>query len=431
MNNEHFSIESENAVLGCLILDNTLIDAVCSIINHDDFFNNLNAEIFKTILEMKKRNELPADILTITAKIKFEGMKESDVIILLAEKTQANFSAANAVYYAELVKAKAAKRKRLKIYHEAIRLEKNHEHEFESIDFVKKEISNIEKKSTCIYHPYSTILKKTMEMIDNEITRNTKLTGIASDFESLDKLTYGFQKGDLIILAARPSMGKSMLALNIVDNIGLKQKLPVVFFSLEMTAEQLCKRTISKVARINSQNIFSGNINQRDIDKLVMFTGFLSESKVFINDKPRLSIDEIRNYCRQIQNQFGLSFICIDYLTLIAGDGENETMRVTHISAELKALAKDFDVPVLCLSQLNRESDKRLDKRPVMSDLRQSGAIEQDADIILFLYRDNVYNSQTLKKNEAEIIIAKQRNGKTGTIMLDYDFDFCEFKDKE
>lgn len=418
---------AEDALIGCLLKDNSYIEDVSAEIMYTDFSSGFNREVYMAIMKMNRAERFPIDLITLPFYVKYNDMAEGEIIAFLGDRQKSIFSADNAVEYAKAVKEASDKRRRLILLNEASKLER--ETSEDSSEMIRRGIEDIENNKTSAIVPYSDVMVEMMDCIDEEANRNGNLTGLSTGFNEIDKLTYGLQKGSLIIIAARPGGGKTTIALNIADEIGCKQQRPVVFFSLEMMAVDLAKRTLSKFTKIRGERIFGGKLTKKDCEDIMMMNPYLSQSKVFINDKSRLSIHDIRSYCRKVKNQFGLEAIFIDYLHLIGGEGEseNETLRISHISAELKALAKDFKVPVVAMSQFNRECEKRADKRPMMADLRQSGAIEQDADLILLLHREKLEHESILNEQPVELIIAKNRNGKVGTITLGYNASLFEF----
>jgi replicative DNA helicase len=413
---------AEETVIGCLLLDSSLIEEVSDILKPHDFLTNFYAQVYEVMLEMKRKNEYPIDIITVAQKFIDPGFTEGQAIARLAGIAQLVFAPKNAKEYAKIVKQNSNDRKLRQLFIEGQKKIKNGE--INVSDYVKKGIDQIENNIPVEIQPYSTLLASTFSQIDQAFNKKTDLVGVPSGLISLDKRLSGFQPGELIILAARPRIGKTALALNMADHMGIIKKLPVIFFSLEMTASQLIKRTISRLAQVDGRHVIDGNLTPEEWQKIQVISPYLHESKLFINDKCGLSVQDMRAYCRKVRNIHGLSAIFIDYLGLIGNEGinENETMRLTKISAELKMLAKDFEIPVIALAQLNRELEKRPDKHPILSDLRGSGSIEQDADIVLFLHREE-------NQTTADLDIAKFRNGESGIITLHYRGAYCEFKD--
>lgn len=426
--NYYTHYRAEDCVIAAMLTDNSLIEEISATLKAEDFCLSFNELVYKTILEMVRLNELPVDLFTLANKLVSDDAKEGEMVSRVGVILQASFALGNVGHYVEIVKEKAKKRRLSQLL---VKTQQGSEDKTaeEMLFDLQKGMQEVSSQASFEVLPYASVLESTLLNLQKECNRKQALTGLSTGFKDLDQATNGLQRGDLIILAARPSMGKTMLALNIADNLGCYQKLPVIFFSLEMSKEPLCKRTLSRIAKVEGENLFSGNLSATDWEKLGKLAPYMAQSKVFVNDKSRLSVAEMRAYARRVKSLHGLQAIFVDYIGLVAGEGENETLRVGHISAELKAMAKDFDVPVFVLSQLNRAVEARQDKRPLMADIRQSGSIEQDADLVMFLYRDEQYHPNTHQKNQAELNITKHRNGKTGLITLKYLPEYFEFMD--
>jgi replicative DNA helicase len=326
-----------------------------------------------------------------------------------------------ALQYAKAVKEK---NNEYKIYNLMLDTASNkYNNSSERLEHIRKKIEEIENNMHSELQSYEESYNAAFNDIDKAFNKKKHVTGISTGFKELDDYTNGLQSGELIILGARPSMGKTMLANNIAENIAFNQKLPVAFFSLEMTAKSLCLRSIARFSKIPLHKILKGTLDENDWHMISVISSFCKAGKMFINDKCNISVQEMRSYSRKIKNLHGLSAIFVDYLGLINGEGENETIKLGNISRELKTMAKDLNVPVFCLVQLNRDLEKRNDKHPLMCDIRQSGNIEQDADLILFLHREDRNDVTT------HLDIAKQRNGKTGRIILRAKNELMQFED--
>lgn len=419
--------ESEAAFLGCLIHDNTLLDEIASLISFSDFSNDFHKVIYKTISDMVLAGK-PADLISLNQALCEKMPHKKDRILLeIAEILRGHWVTSSINHYASIIKSYSNDRKLLEAAQEMISdVHEAKEHRF---DIAQQRLSAISDKSPKIAIRASEILPATVALLEERRLNKGALRGVSSGLNNLDEMTQGLQNGELIILAARPSMGKSTLCMNIAEHISIKKGLPVLFFSLEMPRESLIERTISNLSEINFTHIRSGNITEEDCIKISDIMPNVDAADLFIDDRSSVSVSEMRSECRRIKREHGLALVVVDYLQLmkVPGHKENRTNEISEISRSLKSLARDLNIPVLALSQLNRTLEQRPDKRPVMSDLRDSGAIEQDADLILFIYRDEVYNSDTIHKGYAELNIAKQRNGPLGTVFLKFQGEYCRF----
>ncbi|MDF2960530.1 MAG: helicase, partial [Paenibacillus sp.] len=416
------NLEAEQAVLGAILLDSDSLVTAMERISGDDFYRTSHQRIFESMIELAEENE-PIDLITLTARLQNkQELEDIGGIKYLSELANAVPTAANIDYYAQIVEEKSMLRR-------LIRAATNIVTEgYSSTDEVGDLLSDAEKRILEISQRRSNtgfiaIRDVLMEVFDKvEFLYNNKggTTGIKSGFLDLDKMTAGFQRSDLIIVAARPSVGKTAFALNIAQNVGVREKQTVAIFSLEMGAAQLVQRMICAEANVDATRMRTGFLESDDWEKLTMAIGALSEANIYIDDSPSVTVADIRAKCRRLKQERGLGMILIDYLQLIhgRGKGDNRQQEVSEISRTLKQIARELDVPVIALSQLSRGVEQRQDKRPMMSDLRESGSIEQDADIVAFLYRDDYYDKESEKKNIIEIIIAKQRNGPVGTVEL-------------
>ena len=423
---------AEQAAIGAMINDNEMIPIVAEIITAADFYQPRYAKLFETIIKMNDERQ-PVDIITLSDKLAELGVpKEEADIKFLRELTLSVPTSARAKYYAEIVAKKATLRRLVKVSDEIANECYSDGNTLENIlDTSEKLIYDIsQKRRMRDYEDIRDTVMKVLDNIDAASKNSGSVTGISTGYYDLDYKTAGFQKSDLLLLAARPSMGKTALALNIAEHVILKEKIPTVFFSLEMSREQLVNRLISMNSRVDAQKIRMGKLEPDEWGNLVASARELGESTLIIDDTPGISVREMRSKCRKLKMDKGLGFIIIDYLQLMTAGGrssESRQQEISEISRSLKALAREINCPVLALSQLSRDVEKRDNKRPQLSDLRESGAIEQDADVVMFIYRDEYYNKESEKKGIAEVIIGKQRNGPTGTIELGAQLQYSRF----
>ncbi len=431
------------SVLGGVLLENEALNRALEHLMPDDFYRRGHQLIFSAMIALSERNE-PADLVTLTAQLKmqktFEEAGGSGYLATLVDYVP---TAANIQYYCKLVKEKAIARSLIHVSTEIATSGYEGGDMEEMLDRAEKSIFEIaENRSSPSYFPVRDILKDTFRNIEQLYERKELVTGVPSGYTELDKMTAGLQPGDLIIIAGRPSMGKTAFALNLVEyaTAHSEKKVPAVVFSLEMSKEQLVQRLLCSVARVDAGRLRTGNLGESDWPKLTMAAGQLSETQVFIDDTPAISVLELRSKARRLKAEHGLGLIVVDYLQLMRGSStENRQQEISEISRSLKALAKELSLPVVALSQLNRSLESRTDKRPMMADLRESGAIEQDADVIMFVYRDAVYceDCKSREKNcdkghdkDAEVIIGKQRNGPIGTVHLTFRGEFTRFENQ-
>ncbi len=421
-----FSREAEQSVLGGLMLNNDAWLSIAEMMEETDFYQPEHQILFRAIKSLSEEGN-PFDPVTLAEWLqkhnKFNEIGGSKYLGLLAGNTP---SAANILAYAKIVRDRSILRQLMsvgtKISESAFNTQGRSTAEL--LDNAEKmvfEISEIGAKGKNSFVPIKNILSQTLERIEILSQKNGEITGIATGFTDFDHQTSGLQKSDLIIVAGRPAMGKTSFAMNIAQHVAIKKKLPVAVFSMEMSDEQLAMRLISSLSKVNLQNVRTGNIKDDDWDKITNAVSELESAPLFIDQTPALSPPELRTRVRRLMREQGqLGLVVIDYLQLmqVTGNKENRVNEVSEISRSMKSLAKEMNVPIVALSQLNRGLEQRTDKRPKMSDLRESGSLEQDADIIVFIYRDVVYNEDTAEPNKAEIIIAKQRNGPIGTVNL-------------
>ncbi|MFS8650599.1 MAG: replicative DNA helicase [Caldibacillus sp.] len=430
------NIEAEQAVLGAIFLEPESLLVASEILTPEDFYRVSHQKIFACMLSLNEEGKA-VDIVTVTDELQAENQLENvGGISYLTELAGAVPTAANIEYYARIVAEKSLLRRLIKTATDIARDGYEREDDVESLlaEAERKILEVSNRNRTGDFQNIRDVLVKTYDYIELLHSRKDEVTGIPTGFYELDRMTAGFQKNDLIIVAARPSVGKTAFALNIATNVATKTDYNVAIFSLEMGAEQLVMRMLSSVGNINSQNLRTGNLTDEDWKKLTMAMGTLSNSGIFIDDTPGIRVADIRAKCRRLKQEHGLGMVIIDYLQLIQGNRrnvENRQQEVSEISRSLKELARELEVPVIALSQLSRSVEQRQDKRPMMSDIRESGSIEQDADIVAFLYRDDYYDQETENKNIIEIIIAKQRNGPTGTIQLAFAKEFNKFVNLE
>jgi replicative DNA helicase len=417
------NLEAEQAVLGAILLDSLAIVVVMEFISSDDFYRESHRRIFQAMINLHMSNE-PIDLITLTTQLQTDQQLDNvGGISYLTELASSVPTSANVQYYGRIVEEKSILRKLIRTATEIVSNGYTGAEDVQELlnDAERKILEISTRKSTSGFVSIRKVLMEVFERVEMLHQSSGMTTGIPSGFPDLDKLTSGFQRNDLIIVAARPSVGKTAFALNVAQNIAVRAKQTVAIFSLEMSAAQLVQRMICAEANVDAGRMRTGQLEGDDWEKLTMAIGTLSEADIYIDDSPVLTVAEIRAKARRLKKEKGLHMIFIDYLQLIAGRGkagENRQQEVSEISRMLKQIARELELPVVALSQLSRGVEQRQDKRPMMSDLRESGSIEQDADLVAFLYRDDYYNQESEKKNIIEIIIAKQRNGPVGTVEL-------------
>ena len=416
-------IEAEQAVLGSMLTDRDATVAATQVLKEDDFYREDHKLIYRAILNLYNRAE-PIDIITLKSELtsmgKFEAIGGLEYLADLPERVP---TTANVEKYIKIVEEKAILRNLIKTANEIITLGYDPTEEVEMImDSAEKKIFDImQSKNQKGYSPIKDVLVDTFAELEKLYNQKQHITGVPTGFADLDYKTAGLHGSDLVLVAARPAMGKTAFALNIATNAAIRAKVPVAVFSLEMSKEQLVNRVLASEAMVDSNKVRTGKLDEQDWGKLAGALGPLSESEIYIDDTPGISVMEIRAKCRKLKLEKNIGLVVIDYLQLIQGSGKRNGSReqeISEISRSLKILAKEINVPVIALSQLSRAPEQRPDHRPMLSDLRESGAIEQDADIVMFLYRDDYYNEDSEKKNIAEIILAKHRSGSTGTVEL-------------
>ncbi len=429
------SIEGEQSVLGSMILDKNAIVTATEILRPSDFYKEAHREIYEAILEIHNREE-PVDLITLSEELKKRNTLDAiGGILYLADLSEAISTTANIRFYCEIVEEKSILRRLINASNEIIA--KGYEADEDInviIDSAEKKIFDItQKRSREGLDPIKEVLFESFSRIEQMALNNSSLTGLTTGFIDLDQRTSGLQKSDLVLVAARPSMGKTAFSVNLAVNSALKGNASVAIFSLEMSKEQLVQRMLSSESHVELQKIINGRLNEDDWPKLLRAMGPLSQAKIFIDDTPGITLMDMKAKCRRLKIEKGLDLVMIDYLQLMSGEGkiENRQQEISAISRGLKGLAKEMDCPVIALSQLSRAPEIRSDHRPILSDLRESGAIEQDADIVMFLYRDDYYHPDSEKKNIGEVIIAKHRNGPTGTVELVFMGEYTKFLNME
>jgi replicative DNA helicase len=426
------NLEAERAVLGAVLIDNDALFTVMEILVPSDFHQPSHRLLFSTMLDLSERGE-PIDIVILADRLRSGGNLDKaggpDYLPTLADEVPTSAGVGN---YAKIVKEKSVLRHLIEASTDIV------QDCFESAGEVDELIDEAERRIFAIseqrirtgFLSMKEIVKSSFKTIESLYEKKEHITGVASGFADIDDLTSGFQPSDLVIIAGRPSMGKTAFALNIAQQAALKSKKTVAIFSLEMAKEQLVMRMLCSEARIDAHRLRSGFLGTTDWPKLSTAAGRLAEASIFIDDTPAISSMEMRAKARRLKADKGLDLLIVDYLQLMSGRrSDNREQEISEISRSCKALAKELGVPVLALSQLNRGVESRQDKRPILADLRESGAIEQDADVIIFIYRDEVYNKESMDKGVAEIIIGKQRNGPVGIRKLTWMDKYTRFED--
>jgi replicative DNA helicase len=427
-------VEAEESIISAILRDNNTLLDVIEILAPEDFYRTAHQKIFTAIIDLFDKTE-PIDLVTVTNRLKEKGqLEEIGGASFLSRLLDTAPPAVNAPHHAKIVHGKASLRLLIEKSNAIVkRCFKEQGDADDIIDFAETAIFEItENKSQQAFYPISKIIMGNIETLEEKQGNRSLVTGVPTGFSHLDNLTSGLQKSDLIILAARPSMGKTALALNIARNAAVEANIPVAIFSLEMSKEQLSLRMLCSEARIDSSRLRSGFFSMEDWHRLTDAAGLLSESPIYIDDSASLTAMDIRAKARRLKMDKNIGLIIIDYLQLMQGraGAERRDLEISEISRAMKALAKELDLPVMALSQLNRMLEQRTDKRPRLSDLRESGALEQDADVVAFIYRDEVYNKEedNPSRGIAEILLSKQRNGPTGDVNLAFLNSFTRFE---
>ena len=430
-------VDAEQAVIGSMLTDKDAVMAAIEVLKEEDFYREDNKTIYSAILNLYNRSE-PIDIITLKSELTAMGMFDKiggfEYIVGLPEKVP---TTANVEKYINIVKEKSELRRLIKTANEII------EQGYDPTENIDDIMNNAEKKIFNImqdkdqkgYSPIKDVLVDTFTELEQLYNQKQHVTGVPTGFIDLDYKTAGLHNSDLVLIAARPAMGKSAFALNLATNAAVKANVPVVLFSLEMSKEQMVNRILCSEAMVDSNKVRTGKIDDEDWIKLANTMGELSEAPIYIDDTPGISINEIRAKCRKLKLEKNIGMVVIDYLQLVQGSSKrsqgSREQEISEISRSLKILAKEINVPVIALSQLSRAPEQRPDHRPMLSDLRESGAIEQDADIVMFLYRDDYYNEDSEDKGLAEVILAKHRAGSTGTVKLVWLGNYTKFANME
>ncbi|WP_349408990.1 replicative DNA helicase [Pseudalkalibacillus sp. SCS-8] len=431
------NIEAEQAVLGAVFLEPEALTSATEMLMPDDFYRAAHQRIFSVMVDLSEKGE-PIDLVTVTSELQDRKLlEEVGGVSYLSDLANAVPTAANIEYYGHIVEEKSLLRRLIRTATDIAADGYSREDEVEEIlNEAEKNILEVaQRKNAGAFVSIKDVLVEAYDNIEQLQNSKGDITGIPTGFVELDRMTAGFQRNDLIIVAARPSVGKTAFALNIAQNVATKTDENVAIFSLEMGAEQLVMRMLCAEGNIDAQRLRTGDLQSEDWQKLTMAMGSLSNAGIYIDDTPGIRVSDIRAKCRRLKQEKGLGMILIDYMQLIRGNGgkssENRQQEVSEISRALKGLARELEVPVISLSQLSRGVESRQDKRPMMSDIRESGSIEQDADIVAFLYRDDYYDKESENKNIIEIIIAKQRNGPVGTVELAFVKEYNKFVNLE
>jgi replicative DNA helicase len=429
------SLEAEQSVIGSMIMDKDAILVASEVINSSDFYEQQHGILFDTMLELYNEGK-PVDLVTLQNRLKEkDAPPQISSLEFIRDLVSSVPTSANVKYYAQIVKDKAVLRKLIKVAEETANecyLDK------ENLDAIlekaEKEVFNISQtRGTKEFTNIKDIVLRSIDSIEAASKNKGSVTGIATGFYDLDYKTAGLQPSDLILIAARPSMGKTAFALNIAEYVALRSNITTAIFSLEMSQDQLAKRLLAMNSRVDAQNIRTGNLSADEWASLMESARIIGNSNLVIDDTSSISVSELRSKCRKLKLERNLGLVIIDYLQLMTSNKrvESRQQEISEISRSLKAVAREINVPVIALSQLSRAVEQRPDKRPMLSDLRESGAIEQDADVVMFIYRDDYYNLDSPEPGVTEIIIGKQRNGPTGTIKLAWQAQFMKFANRE
>ena len=430
------NMEAEQAVVGSMIMDKEAISVASEMLTGDDFYSKQYGVVFDTMVELNDQGKA-VDPVTLQDRLRAKDVPPEMVSLdFIRDIMRSVTTSANVKYYAGIVAEKSTLRKLIRLNQEIENTCYAGKEDLEMIleSTEKKVFELVQKRNTGEYVPIRQVVMNAMDRIEKASRNQGNVTGIATGFLDLDYKTAGMQPADLVLVAARPSMGKTAFVLNIAQHVAFKLNQTVAIFSLEMSKEQLVNRLFSLESRVDSQHLRTGNLTDMEWEKLIESAGVIGQSNLIIDDTPGISIAELRSKCRKYKMDHDLKMIIIDYLQLMSGGGrgsESRQQEISDISRSLKALARELSVPVIALSQLSRAVEQRPDHRPMLSDLRESGAIEQDADVVMFIYRDDYYNKDTDKKGIAEIIIAKQRNGPIGTVELVWLPDYTKFANME
>ncbi|MDE7251920.1 MAG: replicative DNA helicase [Acetatifactor sp.] len=429
------SVEAEQSVIGSMIMDSEAITVASGIITGEDFYSRQYGILFDTMIEMNEAGK-PIDMVTLQNSLREKDVPpELSSLEFVRDLLAVLPTSANVKYYADIVYEKALLRKLIHLNEEIANTCYAGKESLEVIleDTEKRMFQLLQRRESGDFVPIRQVVMNAMDRIESASKNKGSVTGIPTGFTDLDYRTAGMQPSDLVLIAARPSMGKTAFVLNIAQYVAFKKNLPVVMFSLEMSKEQLVNRMFSLESSVDAQKLRTGQLNDQDWERLIEGAGVIGKSKLVIDDTPGISVSELRSKCRKLKLEHGISMVIIDYLQLMSGSGRTDSRQqeISDISRALKSIARELNVPVLALSQLSRAVEQRPDHRPMLSDLRESGAIEQDADVVMFIYRDDYYNHDTDRKGVSEIIIAKQRNGPIGTVELAWLPEYTKFANLE
>ncbi|MCI8741368.1 MAG: replicative DNA helicase [Lachnospiraceae bacterium] len=426
------SVEAEQSVIGAMLMDKEAVIAASEIIVAEDFYQKQYGIMFESMVELFNEGR-PVDLITLQNRLREKDVPpEVSSLEFVGELIAMVPTSANIRSYANIVREKAMLRKLIRANEEIANTCYAGTEPLEKIlaDTEKTIFDLLQTRSSGEFVPIRQVALNVLEKIEIASRTQGTVTGIPTGFIDLDYKTSGMQPSDFVLIAARPSMGKTAFVLNLVDHVAVRKGLPCMIFSLEMSKEQLVNRMLAMESNVDSQKLRTGSLTDMDWDAIVEGIGVIGNSKMIIDDTPGISITELRSKCRKMKLEYGLSMVIIDYLQLMSGSGksgDNRQQEISEISRSLKALAREMNAPVIALSQLSRACETRQDHRPMLSDLRESGAIEQDADVVMFLYRDDYYNKDTETPNIAEVIIAKQRNGPIGTVNLLWQPEYTKF----
>ncbi len=417
------SVEAEQSVIGSMLMDREAIITASEIVTADDFYQHQYGVMFESMVELFNEGK-PVDLVTLQNRLKEKDVPpEVSSLEFVRDIITTVPTSANVKSYANIVSEKAVLRRLIKANEEIANSCYLGKEPLTTIleDTEKRIFDLLQSRNSGEFVPIRQVALNVLENIEKASKTKETVTGVPTGFIDLDYMTSGFQPSDLVLVAARPSMGKTAFVLNVVDHVAVRKEIPCMIFSLEMSKEQLVNRMLSMESNVDSQKLRTGTLTDADWDAVVEGVGVIGSSKLIIDDTPGISIGELRSKCRKVKLEHGLGLVIIDYLQLMSGSGksgDNRQQEISEISRSLKALAREIKAPVIALSQLSRACETRTDHRPMLSDLRESGAIEQDADVVMFLYRDDYYNKDSEMKGIAEVIIAKQRNGAIGTVNL-------------
>lgn len=425
-----YNLEAEQSVIGSMLIDKTAISRAVEVLKSDDFYRDSHKVIFNAIFDLYQK-DTPIDMITLLEHLRSaEKLDASGGVTYISEISNSIPSTANLSSYIKIVEDKSILRKLIRASTEIMENCYSKQDDVEAVmDLAEQKVFNIaERKNSSEFEAMNTVLERGFLEIERIFNNKGETTGVSSGFPELDAMTSGFQKGDMILIAARPSMGKTTFALNLAEYAALRGGKNVAIFSLEMSKEQLAYKLLCSEANVDMTKLRNGNLEDKDWENIAKASGPLAAAKIFIDDTAGTSVMDMRSKCRKLKMEHGIDMIVIDYLQLMSGSNpENRQQEVSEISRSIKALAKEMQCPVIALSQLSRAPEQRADHRPMLSDLRESGSIEQDADVVMFLYRDEYYNKETEDKNVAECIISKQRNGPVGTVKLAWIGQFSKF----